>query len=122
MKQGLNTINTFIVNSQAGETVSLIATSVSTSVSFTLPQSAKNYDIIIQNLGTQVAFCAFGLASAGTVTAATPAAGKTNTFPCAPGAIYTMQKQSDAQMADTCAAICNSGQSTTLYFTSVQGS
>lgn len=122
MKQGLPQSNVFIINSQFGETVPLSVTATSSSVTFALPSSAKNYEVIIQNAGTKTAFCAFGLTANG-VTATVPGtSGTINAFPILAGAIYTMQKQSDNAMADTCAAICGGSDSTTLYFTSVQGS
>jgi len=121
-KTGLPTFNTYIYNSYAGETCPLSVTSTSSSVTFSLTASAKNTDVIITNAGSYIAFVAFGLASKG-VTATVPGTnGTINAFPVLPGAIYTMQKQSDNQQADTCASIYNSRQTTTLYFTSVQGS
>ena len=120
MKQGLNQINVFTMNSQAGETVPLSATSTSSSVAFALPSSKKNYDVIVQNAGSSTAFITFGDGSA---TATVPGTtGTINAFPILAGAIYTLQKNTNAVQTDTCAAICASGQSTTLYFTSVQGS
>lgn len=120
MKQGLNQINTYMVNSQIGETVPLSVTTSSSSVAFALPSSKKNYDVIVQNAGSATAFVTFGDGSA---TATLPGtSGTLNAFPILAGAIYTLQKNSNAINTDTCAAICASGQSTTLYFTSVQGS
>lgn len=120
MKQGLNQINAFVINSQAGETVPLSVTASSSSVTFALQASINNYDVIIQNAGTKVAFVAFG---AGATTATVPGtSGTKNAFPILPGAVYTMQKGSDAFKADTCAAICGGADTTTLYFTSIQGS
>lgn len=122
-KTGLPTYNTYSYNSFAGETVPLSVTQTSTSVAFFYPASKINNDVIIQNLGPSTAFFAFGLASAGAVTAQLPGTnGTLNATPILAGAIFTMQKQSDNQLADTCAAICASGQTATLYFTSIQGS
>lgn len=123
MKQGLNTINTYVIASFFGETVPLSVTSSSTSVAFALPASAKNYEVVVQNAGSKTAFIAFGLASTGALIATLPGtSGTTKAFPILAGAIYTLQKQSDNQLADTCAAICGGSDTTTLYFTSIQGS
>ena len=120
MKQGLNTNNVYVINSQPGETVPLSVTSTSSSVAFALPASAKNYDVIVTNSGSKTAFIAFGK---GTATAQVPGTGGTNNAtPVLAGAIYTFQKNSDAVFADTCAAICGGSDTTTLYFTSIQGS
>lgn len=120
MKQGLNFINTYTVNSQFGETVALSVTSTSSNVHLTLSASLNNYDVIVQNVGTKTAFIAFGNTSA--ITAGTPTAGLTNAFPVLAGAIYTLQKNSDAQKNDWCAGICGGTDTTTLYFTAIQGS
>ncbi len=125
MKTGLNTINTYVINDFLGETVPLVVGTgaVSVSVAFFLPASARNFDVMVTNAGTKTAFIAFGDSTKGTVTAQAPGTnGTTNATPVLPGAIYNFQKNSDAVQANTCAAICNSGENTTLYFTSVQGS
>jgi NAD/NADP transhydrogenase alpha subunit len=120
MKQGLNQINAFVINSMAGETVPLSVTASSSSVTFALASSIANYDVIIQNAGTKTAFVYF---SSGAATATVPGTSGTNkAFPVLAGAIYTMQKNSDSVRADTCSAICAGADTTTLYFTSVQGS
>lgn len=120
MKQGLNTINTYVINDQCGETVPLSVTATSSSVAFALKASALNYDVMITNAGTKTAFVAFGVGSA---TAQVPGTnGTTGATPILGGAIYTLQKNSDGVNVDTCAAICGGTDSTTLYFTSVQGS
>jgi NAD/NADP transhydrogenase alpha subunit len=122
-KQGLPQSNVFVINSMAGETVPLSVTSTSSTVAFALPASINNYDVIVTNAGTKTAFVNFGLASAGTVTAQVPGtSGTTGATPILAGAIVTLQKQSDYQKADTCAAICGGSDTTTLYFTSIQGS
>ena len=127
MKQGLNTINVYMINSQFGETVPLSVTATSSNVAFKFPASVKNYDVIVTNAGTKTAFINFGIGSS--TSAAVPAAsGSPNTgtgtigTPILAGAIYTFQKNSDAAQCDTCAAICGGSDTTTLYFTSVQGS
>lgn len=129
MKTGLNTINAYIINSQAGETVPLSVTATSSTVQFANLASAKNFSAIIQNVGSKTAFISFGTGSS--VTATVPASsgsppvgnGSINNFPILAGAIYTMQKNSDASNAnDTIAAICGGSDTTTLYITSVQGS
>jgi hypothetical protein len=125
MKQGLPQNNSFIINSQAGETVPLAVTATSSSVTFALNSSILNYDCIIQNAGSSAAFINFGYSGNGAVVATLPGTnGTTGAFPILAGAIYTMQKNTDAIKPgmDTCAAICSSGQTTTLYFTAVQGS
>lgn len=120
MKTGLNTINCYVINAMFGETVPLSVSTTSSSVTFALPASGRNYDVIITNAGLKTAFVAFGKTTA---TATVPGTnGTINSFPVLAGAIYTMQKNSDAQQNDTCAAICDGSDSTTLYFTSVQGS
>lgn len=121
MKQGLPQSNVFMINSQPGETVPLVASASSTSVKFALPASIANYDVIVVNVGSNIAFIAFGASSAGTVTAQVPGTtGTLNATPVTPGSTMTFSKNSDAIKADTCAAISPAG--TTLYFTSVQGS
>lgn len=122
MKVGLKQINAFIVNSQFGETVPLSVSNSSSSVTFALKSSISNNDVVVQNAGTKTAFINFGLASIG-VTATVPGTnGTTGATPILAGAIYTFQKNSGALQADTCAAICGGSDSTTLYFTSIQGS
>lgn len=121
MKTGLNTINTYIINSQFGETVPLTATATSSNVTFALPASAKNYEVIVTNAGLKTAYINFGKGAA--IIATVPGTnGTTGAMPILAGAIYTFQKNSDAVQADTCAAICGGSDTTTLYFTSVQGS
>lgn len=120
MKQGLNQSNVFIINSQAGETVPLSVTNSSSSVKFALPASWANYDVIVTNAGTKTAFIGFGVGSAVAVTPGTT--GTTNAFPVLAGEIVTLQKNSDAIKSDTCAAITGGTDTTTLYFTSIQGS
>lgn len=119
MKQGLNQSNVFIINSQAGETVPLSAGTSSTNVAFALPQSTQNYDVIVTNAGTVTAFVAFGSSS---VVAQLPGTGGTlNATPILPGAIVTLQKNSDALKNQYCAGI-TAASTTQLYFTSIQGS
>ncbi len=120
MKQGLNQSNVFVINSQAGETVPLAVTATSGYVTFALAASARNYDCIVTNAGTKVAFIAFGIGA--TIATVPGTSGTTNATPILPGAIYTFQKSTDAVKTDTCAAICGGSDTTTLYFTSVQGS
>lgn len=121
MKQGLNQTNVFVINSMFGETVPLSVTSTSTNVTFALPASKANYDVIVTNAGLKAAFINFGIGS-GVIATVPGTTGTTGATPILPGAIYTFQKNSDAIKADTCAAICGGSDSTTLYFTSVQGS
>ncbi len=121
MKKGLNQINAFVINSQCGETVPLTATATSTNVAFALAASARNYDVVVCNTGDKVAFVAFGIGSA-TAAQLPGTSGTANATPVPAGAIMTFQKNTDALANDTCAAICNTGETTTLYFTSVQGS
>lgn len=121
MKSGLGQSNVFVINSQPGETVPLSVTATSSNVAFALAASAKNYDVIVVNAGTKTAFLAFGNTS--TTTAVVP--GTTGTIGATPilaGAIYTLQKNTDAVQNNYCAAICGGTDTTTLYFTSVQGS
>ncbi len=128
MKTGLNTSNVYVLNSQAGETIPLSVTATSANVKFGLQASINNYDVIVTNAGTKVAFINFGVGS--NTVAVVPAAsgspsvgtGTTGATPILPGAIYTFQKNTSALQADTCAAICGGADTTTLYFTSVQGS
>lgn len=123
MKSGLNTSNVYVINSQAGETIPLSVTSTSASVAFALTASKKNYEVIVTNNGLKTCFCTFGDSTKGTVTATVPGTnGTINATPILAGAIYTFQKNTDALQADTCAAICDGSDTTTLYFTSVQGS
>ncbi len=121
MKSGLNQSNVFIINSQFGETVPLDVTNSSSNVAFALAASAKNYDVIITNNGTKTAFINFGIGS-GTTATVPGTNGTTGAFPILAGAIYTMQKNTDAVQNNTCAAICGGSDTTTLYFTSIQGS
>lgn len=119
-KRGLPYQNVYMANSQFGETVPLAVGTTSISVKFFLLQSAQNFDCIVTNAGTKTAFINFGV---GAATATVPATtGTTGATPILAGAIYTFQKSTDALVADTCAAICGGTDSTTLYFTSVQGS
>lgn len=120
MKQGLNQSNVFVINSLPGETVPLSVTATSGSVTFALPASKLNYDVIVVNAGSKTAFLAFGDGAATAVVPGT--SGTTGATPILAGAIYTLQKNSDAVRCDTCAAICGGSDSTTLYFTSIQGS
>lgn len=123
MKTGLNQSNVFVINSMFGETVPLSVTSTSSSVAFALPASWKNYDTICTNAGLKTAFICFGDSTKGAVVATVPGTtGTTGAMPILAGAIYTFQKNSDALQADTCAAITSGSDTTTLYFTSVQGS
>lgn len=123
MKQGLNTSNVYVINSQAGETVPLSVTATSGYVDFALVPSKLNYDVIVTNAGTKTAFIAFGDSANGTLTATVPGTnGTTKATPILAGAIYTVQKNTDAVKCDRCAAICGGSDTTTLYFTSVQGS
>lgn len=120
MKQGLSQSNVFVINSQFGETVPLAVVTASTSVTFALLPSARNYDVIVTNAGTKTAFINFGVTTA---TATVPATnGTIGAMPILAGAIYTFQKNSDSLNRDTCAAICSGTDTTTLYFTSIQGS
>lgn len=121
MKLGLPQTNVFVINSMAGETVPLSVSQATSNVKFALAPSALNYDVIVTNAGSSTAFVNFGVGS-GVVAVVPGTSGTTGATPILAGAIYTLQKNSDAIKSDTCAAICSSGQSTTLYFTSVQGS
>lgn len=121
MKRGLNTSNVYIMNSFLGETVPLTVTVSSTNVTFALAASIRNYDVMAVNAGPNTAFVGFGVGS-GTTAQLPGTNGTTNAFPILAGAIVTLQKNSDAVMADTCAAICAAGGTATIYFTSIQGS
>lgn len=105
----------------AGETVPLSVTGTSSNVAFALPQSTANYDVVVQNVGSNTAFINFGVNSS-TIAQVPSTSGTTGATPILAGAIYTWQKNSDAIKANTCAAICTGSQTTTLYFTSIQGS
>lgn len=121
MKQGLPTYNVYVFNSQFGETIPLNVTATSGNVKFFLPASVANYDCIVTNAGSKTAFINFGIGTS--TTATVPATnGTSGATPVLAGAIYTFQKNSDALKADTCAAITAGSDTTTLYFTSVQGS
>lgn len=120
MKQGLNTINAYMMDSQPGETVPLSVTSTTGSVTFALLPSKLNYSVIVTNAGTKTAFVAFGDGSATAVVPGT--SGTLNATPILAGAILTLQKNTDKTKCDVCAAICGGSDTTTLYFTSVQGS
>lgn len=125
MKQGLPQSNVFIINSQAGETVPLSVTSTSSSVTFALNASILNYDVIVTNSGSQAAFINFGYSGNGPTVATVPGTnGTKGATPILAGAIYTFQKNTDSIKPgmDTCAGICAGSNTTTLYFTSVQGS
>ncbi len=124
MKQGLPFSNVYVINDQCGETVPLTVGTTSVSVTFALPASIRNYDVMVTNAGSKIAFIAFGNSANGVVTATQPGTnGTINAIPVLPGAIYNFQKNTDALQVDTCAAICATGtNTTTLYFTSVQGS
>lgn len=120
MKQGLNTTNVYVINSLPGETVPLSVTATSSSVKFFNKASKLNYDVIVTNAGTKTAFIQFGDTTAVAVVPSTT--GTIGATPVLPGAIYTFQKNTDAVQCDTCAAICGGADTTTLYFTSIQGS
>lgn len=126
MVQGLQTYNVFVANDFCGETVPLNVTSVSGSVTFFYPASKVCRDVMVTNIGPASCFIAFGLKSAGTVTAVLPTAsaniGSTGATPILASAIYNFQKQSDNQQADTIAAICSGTGTCTIYITAVQGS
>lgn len=123
MKLGLNTSNVYVMNSQPGETVPLSVTATTGHVEFFLPASKLNYDVIVTNAGSKTAFINFGDSLVGTVTATVPGTnGTIKATPVLAGAIYTFQKNTDALKCDSCAAICGGSDTTTLYFTSVQGS
>ncbi len=119
-KQGLNSSNVYVYNSQPGETIPLSATATTGSVKFALIPSKLNSDVVVYNAGTKVAFLAFGDGAATAVVPGTT--GTTGATPILAGAIMTFQKNTDALKCDTCAAICGGSDTTTLYFTSVQGS
>jgi hypothetical protein len=125
MKQGLTQINSYTIAAQPFETALLATTATSAAVTFTTPASIKDYEIVVQNSGTNIAFMAFSSSTstvgvkAAVVPTSTPAQYCT---PILPGAIYTWQKNSDAIQVDTVAAICASGNTTTLYVTTIQGS
>lgn len=104
-----------------GETVPLSVTATSSNVTFALAASIRNYDVIVTNAGSSTAFVNFGVGS-GTLATVPGTNGTTRATPILAGAIYTLQKNSDALKTDTCAAICGGTDATTLYFTSVQGS
>ena len=121
MKQGLNQVNVFIINSNLGETVPLSATATSSNVAFSLPSSIANYDVMVTNAGPSIAFVTFGTSSA--TTATLPGTnGTNNATPVLAGAIYNFSKNTDAVKSSYCAAICPSGGTATVYFTSIQGS
>lgn len=121
MKLGLPTFNVYVFNALPGETIPLFATSVSSSVTFNLAASAKNYDVMVTNAGSKTAYIAFGTTTA--VTATMPMTATTTLYatPVLAGAIYTFQKNPGFDVS-TVAAITAAGEATTLYFTSVQGS
>lgn len=122
-KTGLPWMNVYVANSEFGETIPLAVGTSSISATFFLLPSKNNASVIVTNAGSKIAFINFGDSTKGTVTATAPAlTGTTGATPILPSAIYTFQKNSDALKADTCAAICGGTDSTTLYFTSVQGS
>ena len=120
MKQGLQQTNVFVINSMAGETVPLLAGTTSTNVAFALPASALNYDVIVTNTGSNVAFVNFGPTSA-TVAQLPGTTGTLGATPIPPGQTYTLQKNSDAIKSAYCAGITATGTAQ-LYFTSIQGS
>lgn len=120
MKRGLNNSNVYTMNAQAGETVPLAVTPSPVSVNFANLASAINTDIIISNIGPSVAFVGFGTNS---VTATLPGTtGTINAYPILPGSIHTLQKNVGTTQYNTCGACCQHGETTTLYFTAIQGS
>ncbi len=121
MKNGLNQSNVFVINSQPGETIPLSVSNTSTNVSFALLASVRNYDVMVQNAGSKIAFIQFG-ATSDTVAQVPGTNGTLGATPILPGAIYSLQKNSDAVQNGYCAAICAGADTTTLYFTSIQGS
>ena len=100
-------------NFTPGETISLTATTSSSSASFTLTQSANYPDCLVTNAGSQIAFVGFG-----TGTASLPGAGVVNATPIGPGESLLVRK---GLAVTQCNAITPSG-STQLYFTAGQGS
>lgn len=123
MKQGLNQTNVFVINAQAGETVPLSVTATTANVAFALPASGLNYDVVVTNVGTKTAFVGFAATSALAVAVVPGTSGTKNATPIPAGAIITLQKNSDAEKNNLyCCAICGGSDTTTLYFTSVQGS
>ena len=96
-------------NFLAGESISLSATTASSTAQFTANNSALYPDVLVYNSGNTTAFFGCGGSS---VTAALPASGATNATPIAPGAIMVMRKGG----ATYCAAITSTG-TTTVYFT-----
>ena len=102
-------------NFTAGETVPLAAGTSSTSVSFSLSQSAAYPDCLVVNTGSQLAFVGFG--SGAQVQANAPGAGAVNAVPVLPGEALILRK---GVGNITCSALSQSG-STTLYFTAGQG-
>lgn len=121
MKPGLNFINVYQVNGFCGETVPLSASSTSSNVLFNKPSSIKSYDVIITNAGTKTAFIGFGVGSA-TAAQLPGTNGTTNATPILGGEVLTLQKNTESVLADTCAAITSGADTTTLYFTVIQGS
>ena len=127
MQTGLPSFNASIINTLFGETAPLSVNSTSSYVTFGLASSARCTDVMVTNAGSHTAFIAFGVAANGVVSAAVPTSGGgiSGGVICVPilsGAIYTFQKNTAGQLIDTCAAICGGSDSTTLYFTAVQGS
>lgn len=121
MKLGLPFFNTYVTNALPGETIPLSVTSTSANVAFNNAASARNYDVMVINAGSKIAFIAFGNSSS--LTATVPGTnGTIYATPVPAGAIMTFQKNTDAQQNNYVAAICGGADTTTLYFTSIQGS
>jgi len=94
------------------ETIPIVATSSTSSASFTLADSATYSDCMVQNAGSVEAFVGFG------APANLPSSGVLNATPVPAGAVMILQKGiGNAQ----CSAITSSG-SATIYFTSGTGS
>ena len=96
-----------------GETVSLAATSTSSSVSFTLAQSANYPDVMVTNSGSVTVFVGCN----GSGVANLPGAGMTNAMPVLAGGVLVIHKGNST----VCAAI-TAASSGTVYFTAGEGS
>lgn len=124
MKSGLNTINTYILNANFGETIYVTASAISANATFVTLPALNNVDVVVSNAGTNIAFINFGTSSSTTAslpgTGAPTTAATTTSYPVLAGSIQTLQKNTDAQKNNVCAAISPAG--TIIYFTSIQGS
>lgn len=92
-----------------GLTKSLSATSTSGSITFPTGVSESSGDVCVYNAGPSDAFVAFGSGSATAVA--------TTSTPVPAGSVLNFYKGK----FDTCAAICASGLTATVYFTPGNG-